>query len=341
MQYKTLGRTGLQVSEVALGGLFTSDLGGGVEGAGRVLSRAFELGINCIDTAPAYANSEQTLGRALAGINNIPDPLVMSTKLGGRPDPFEPQNAQHLLGSVEESLSLLKRDCIDVLIIHEPDRPLQYNWWSDPDAVYGPVIDVMDKLKQQGKIRYTGVGGTTVNEMRHVIASDRFDVLLTAFNYSVLYREAELELLPLAQELGMGVMIGSAMQQGGLAKRYDDALRDKPAWMSRARHEQFVALYGYLDEIELSLPELGLRLAAAHPAVSTVLVGTSSPDHMADAVEAVARGPLPQAVTRRLDEIAARVPYRPFEEPMVLPIGKAYFGPGRANVGMGVQVGRL
>ena len=340
MQARVLGRTGIHVSPVALGGLFTSDFGGGVSGTVRVLRRAFELGVNFIDTAPAYGNSEETLGRALAQVDHAPDPLLLSTKLGGRPDPFDPRNSEQLIASVDESLRLLGREHIDVLIIHEPDRPRQYNWWSDPQAVMGPVIDVMDKLKRAGKIRHTGVGGTTVNEMLHIISTGRFDVLLTAFNYSVLYREAALELLPAAQRLGMGVVVGSALQQGGLAKRYDNELRSKPVWMSAARHEQFLALYALLDETGLTLPEVGLRFAASHPAVSCVLVGTSRPEHLDDSVAAVARGPLPADIQRRLDEIAAWVPYRPFEEPMVLPLSRDYFGPGRANVGMGVPVGQ-
>ena len=340
IERRRLGRTGLEVGAIALGGLFTSDLGGGVENTRRVLGRAFELGVNMIDTAPAYANSEQTLGQALATMTGLPDPLILSTKLGGRPTPFNQRDAQQLTASVEESLRLLHRECIDVLLIHEPDRPAQYDWWSDPQRVVGPVIEVMDRLKAAGKIRFTGVGGTTVNEMQYLISSGRFDVLLTAFNYSVLYREAALDLLPTAERLGMGVIIGSALQQGGLAKRYDAELQTRPAWMSPARHAQFLALYDCLDTFGLSLPEVGLRFAAAHPAVSTVLVGTTNPAHVEAAAEAIARGPLPDEVRQQLDAIAAMLPYRPFEEPMVLPMDKPYFGPGPANVGMGVRVGQ-
>jgi len=341
MQRRPLGKTGLSISPLALGGLFTSDLGGGVEATARVLERAFDLGINFIDTAPAYANSEQTLGEALKQTRNTPDDLVLSTKLGGRPQPFDPRNPAQLLESVEESLRLLGRDVIDVLIIHEPDRPGQYDWWTDPQAVDGPVLGVLDKLKRQGKIRYTGLGGTTVNELHHLVASGRFDVLLSAFNYSALYREAALELLPKAAELGMGVMLGSVLQQGGLARRYDAQLSSKPAWMSAARHAQFQALYALLDEAGLTLGEVGVRLAGAHPAASAVLLGTSNPEHIAAGVRDLEKGPLPDDVVERLDAIAARVPYRPFEEPMILPMGQPYFGPGRANTGQGVAVGEV
>ena len=341
MQQRTLGNTGLSVSPLTLGGLFTSDLGGGVDATVAVLERAFDLGINFIDTAPAYANSEETLGKALAKTSNVPENLVISTKLGGRPQPFNPQDGSALIQSVETSLKLLGLEQIDILIIHEPDRPQQHDWWTDPQAVTGPVSDVLDTLKQQGKIRFTGLGGTTVNEMLHLISSAKFDVLLSAFNYSALFREAALELLPKAKELGMGVMAGSVLQQGGLAKRYDKELATKPAWMSRARYEQFLALYKLLDETGLTLPEVGVRLAGADPAVSTVLLGTSNPKHIEAGIRDIEKGPLPNDFVERLDAIAAMLPYRPFEEPMILPIGKPYFGPGMANLGRGIQVGRL
>lgn len=341
MQRRLLGKTGLSISPLTLGGLFTSDLGGGVDATVETLTQAFDLGINFIDTAPAYANSEETIGKALKRVTNIPDDLVISTKFGGRPQPFDPQDKAALIGSAEESLRLLGLETIEVMIIHEPDRPQQYPWWTDPANVDGPVMEAIDELKKQGKIRYTGLGGTTVNEMQHLVASEKFDVLLAAFNYSLLYREAGNDLLPTAQSLGMGVMSGSVLQQGGLAKRYDEALRSKPAWMSSLRHKQFLALYQLLDDTGMALPELGVRFAAAHPAISTVLLGTSNAKHLEAGVRDIEKGPLPEELVQRLDAIAAMLPYRPFEEPMVLPMGKPYFGPGMANLGEGIQVGKL
>jgi aryl-alcohol dehydrogenase-like predicted oxidoreductase len=341
MDKRPLGKTNLSVSPLTLGGLFTSDLGGGVDATVETLTRAFDLGLNFIDTAPAYANSEETLGKALKKVTNVPDDLVISTKLGGRPQPFEPRNKAQLIESVEESLRLLGRESIEVLIIHEPDRPQQYNWWTDPQHVEGPVLQVLDDLQKQGKIQHIGLGGTTVNEMHHLVSSGKFDVLLCAFNYSLLYREAALELLPEAHAQDMGVMLGSVLQQGGLAKRYDDALKTKPAWMSAQRHQQFLALYQLLDDTGLSLPELAIRFTAAHPAVSTVLLGTSNPKHLAAGVRDLEKGPLSDELVERINTIAAMLPYRPFEEPMILPMDKPYFGPGRANVGQGIQVGKL
>jgi aryl-alcohol dehydrogenase-like predicted oxidoreductase len=340
MRKRVLGRTGLEVSELAFGGLFTSSLGPGLNQSRNAVQRAVELGINYFDTAPAYANSEEMLGSI---ITDIRTPLVLSTKLGARPQPFDPQNKLLLLRSAEESLRLLHREVIDVLFVHEPDRPLQYNWWSDAEAVHGPVIEALAELKRRGLVRFTGLGGTTVTEMTHLVRSGRFDVLLTAFNYSALFREAANELLPAAHERGMGVVLGSVLQQGALGRRYDAVVRSKPTWLSKPRQEQFLALYQFLDELGMPLVELCLRFALSVEGVSSVLIGPKTGEQVEESVAAAGKGPLPPDVLARLDRIAALVPFRPFEEPMILPLNnpRSYSGPGRANVGAGIPVGTL
>ena len=242
MRMRPLGKTGLQVSELGFGSLFASSLGPGSEQSRAAVHEAVSRGINYFDTAPAYANSEELLGAIL---KDIKAPLIVSTKLGGRPQPFDPRNTVQLKQSVEQSLRLLHRDVIDVLFIHEPDRPLQYPWWTDPEAVAGPVLEVLDDLKRRGLIRFTGVGGTTVAEMAHLVRSGRFDVVLTAFNYSALFREAEQEVIPAARERGMGIVLGSVLRRA-LGRRYDQAIGNRPMG-SAARQEQF-EFYRFLDE---------------------------------------------------------------------------------------------
>src|SRR4051812_39625456 len=112
MRKRMLGRTGLEVSELGFGSLFASSLGPGLAQSRQAVRRAVELGIRYFDTAPAYANSEEVLGSFLAEIRA---PLILATKLGGRPQPFDAQNKGQLLHSVEESLRLLHREVIDVL----------------------------------------------------------------------------------------------------------------------------------------------------------------------------------------------------------------------------------
>ena len=328
MKTRILGKTGLRVSELAMGGLFVSSYGGAYEQGREAIHRALELGVNYIDTAPGYGNSEEVIGRALEGVEA---PLIISTKLGGRPQPFKPQDKDCLMKSVEESLRLLKRNYVDLLMIHEPDRPGQYDWWSDWDHFTGPVLELLEQLKRDGVIGYTGLGGTTAYELAHIIRTGRFDVVLTAFNYSLLWREAEREVLPAAKEQGMGIIIGSPLQQGALARRYDEQVRHGARWLSSPRRAQYLALYAFLDELGMSLPELGLRFVISDPDISCTLMGARSREEVEQNVAAVEKGPLPADVLKRLDEIAAMVPFRPFEEPFGLPFARPYKGPGMAR----------
>src|SRR2546423_15463307 len=89
MRMKKLGRTGLEVSEMGLGGLCISKIGGEFENSKAAMLRAIACGINYIDTAPTYANSEETVGRIL---KDISAPLIISTKLGGRAQTLDPQH---------------------------------------------------------------------------------------------------------------------------------------------------------------------------------------------------------------------------------------------------------
>ncbi len=327
MKTRTLGRTGLQVSELGLGGLFISSYGSEFEQARLAILRALDLGITYVDTAPGYANSEEVLGKALSGADT---PVILSTKLGGRPKPFQPQDRDCLAQSVEESLRLLGRDHIDILMIHEPDRPGQYDWWTDPETFQGPVLELLQELKRDGVIGYTGLGGTTAYELAHIMRTGRFDVVLTAFNYSLLWREAEHEVLPVAKELGMGVVIGSPLQQGALARRYE-SVYSGARWMSLPRRRQYMALYDLVDQVGIPLPELALRFVISNPDISCTLTGARSAAEVEQNVAAVERGPLPADILTRLDEIAAMVPFRPFEEPFGMPFQRPYRGPGVAR----------
>ncbi len=328
MNKRTLGRTGLQVTELSLGGLFVASWFSEEDPAVAAVHKALELGVNYIDTAPGYGNSEEVLGKALAGVTA---PFIISTKLGARPLPFDAQNADGLRFSVEESLRLLGRDHIDVLMIHEPDRPGQFDWWTDLAGVNGPVLEVIDEFKAAGVVKYVGLGGTTAYEMAHIMRSGKFDVVLTAFNYSLLWREAEIEVLPTAKALGMGVVVGSPLQQGALARRYDDEVNNGAPWLSSPRRAQYKALYAFLDELGMNIAEAGIRFVISNPDISCTLMGARSPEEVEKNVAAVEKGPLPADVLARFDAIAAMVPFRPYCEPFGLPFGNpGYKGPGQA-----------
>lgn len=337
MKMRLLGRTGLRVTELSLGGLFISKFGGDFDQSRAAALRAFELGVNYVDTAPTYGNSEEVLGRILreAGARPAGAPLILSTKLGGRPQPFKPQDKACLRASVEESLRLLGRDHIDILFVHEPDRPGQYDWWTRSPMwevgapVEGPVLELLGELKREGLIRFTGVGGTTARQLACLVGTGTFDVVLTAFNYSLLWREAEHEVLPAAKAHGVGVVIGSPLQQGALARRFDDEVNHGAPWMSLPRRNQFKALYALLDELDMPIVECALRFVLSNPDISCTLMGARSQAEVEQNVAYAEKGPLPPEVLKRLDAIAAMVPFRPCEERPTLCFGwKGYKGPG-------------
>jgi aryl-alcohol dehydrogenase-like predicted oxidoreductase len=130
----------------------------------------------------------------------------------------------------------------------------------------------------------------------------------------------------------MGVILGSPLQQGALARRWDDEVREGAPWLSGPRRRQFQALYDLLDEAALPIAEAGIRFVLSDPDVSCTLMGARSPEEAEQNVRAAEKGPLPPDVLARLDEVAAMVPFRPFEEPFTLPFGRAdYRGLGRAG----------
>ncbi len=331
MEKRLLGHTDMQVSRLALGGLFVSKIGTDLPGAKETVTRALDLGINYIDTDPGYLNSEEVLGICLEGVSR---PYFLSTKLGGRPLPFDAKSKDQLYFSFSESLRLLKRDRVDILFIHEPDRGGQYDWYDSWDIFYGPVCDVLEDLKRRGLIRYTGLGGTTVYQMTRIIEKSVYDVVLTAFNYSLLFREAEETVIPAAKKKGMGIVAGSPLQQGWLSERFDDIIQNRrPAWMAPQRAEQILRLYALVDRVNIPLPELALRFVLANPDIDTVLSGSRSAAEIEQNARAAEAGPLPAELLAELKDIYQMAPFRPFEEPFgaMFKNQQSYHGPAVAR----------
>jgi aryl-alcohol dehydrogenase-like predicted oxidoreductase len=326
MKYRELGKTGLTVSEIALGGgMFSAGEEKDIADVRHIVQEALQVGVNYIDTAPAYGKSEFVLGNVLEGIDR---PYIMSTKLGGRPMPFNPQDRAALRASFEESLRLLKRDSIDILFIHEPDRPRQYDWFPDWKGLHGPVTELLDELKSEKLVSFTGLAGTTAYEMARIIEKSDYDVVLTAFNYSLLWQEALISVIPAAKKKNMGIILGSPLQHGALARCYIEEIDHSAVWLSPPRREQFKRLYALIRDLGMPLPELGLRFVLSNPDVSSVLTGVQSVHELEQNVHTVDAGPLPPDVLQEVQAIAAMVPFRPYEEPYKLPFNSDYKGPG-------------
>jgi aryl-alcohol dehydrogenase-like predicted oxidoreductase len=329
MKKRILGRTGLEVGELSLGGAW---LRPGEDGLGGlpVVKRAIELDMNLIDTSADYGDSEKAIGAAL---HEIGGQCIISTKLGPRAGDtnFDPKDKARLRRIVEESLELLHRDVIDIMMIHEPDRPGQFDWYNDGRTFEGPVADLLQELKDEGVIRFTGLGGTTAYALARVMATGQYDVVLTAFNTSPLWREAMIAVIPEAKKQNMGVLLASPTQQGWLARRFDKELEDGALFLSPPRRRQIKELYALCDDTAIQIPVFCLRWALGVSGVSSVLTGPANVEQLEQNILAVEEGPLPADVEKRLDEIAAMVPFRPFDEPFGCLLGHPdYWGPGPA-----------
>ncbi len=332
MDMTVLGNTGLNVSRLSMGGLFVAGGGDELDAAVATMNRAYELGINYVDTAPGYGNSETALGKIFAHSGR---PEILSTKVGADDAAYEAQNPDVIKASIENSLKLLGTDHFEMVMIHEPDRPGLTDWWSDMLAVEGAVLDVLLDYKRQGIIKHIGLGGTGVTEMGHLVKSGKFDVVLTAFNYSILYREAEDVIIDEAKKRGMGVIAGSPLQQGGLATRYPSVYDEKVYWLHPKRRRQFQELYALCDDLGMTVADMAIRFVATNPNVDTVLMGARNVGELEQNVASIEAGSLSAEVLAKLDEIAALLPCRPAGEPWGMGYRLAcpndFKGPGGLN----------
>jgi aryl-alcohol dehydrogenase-like predicted oxidoreductase len=317
LKKRILGRTGLEVSELSLGGLFISSFGAERSAAIDVIKHAQKLGINYIDTAPRYRDSESVLGEALSQMD---EDFIISTKIGYNPEPFNPKNAEFLRDALVRSMKNLRRDSVDILMIHEPDRwrdPNYMDWWNDCENYTGPVMDVLAEAKAKGITKFIGLGGTTSDEMPKIMDTGNFDVVLTAFNYDLLWRDAEKGILTNAQKHNMGVVCGSPLHQGVLAKIYQKDVIEKPiSGLNPTRRKQFIELYELVNDIKISLPELSIRFLLSNSSVSTVLTGVRNIDELESNVAAANKGELPSEIIDRLQSIYQILPNKPFGEPI-------------------------
>lgn len=274
MHYRTLGRTGLSISALALG---TVELGiaygiplPGEEGRPsdadgiRILHAALDGGINYIDTARAYGESERVIGLALADRR---DAAVLATKARTQsPDGVTfsgPALRTAMLADLDESLRQLKTDRVDIWQIHNVDAALL--------AQADLVADVFAEARQAGKVRWTGGSFYGAALPQAALESDIFDVMQVT--YSVLDQRLADRFLPAAQARGVGVVVRSVLLKGVLTER-GDHLPDRLEAL-RARSRQFRRIVA--EEIDGASPaQAALAFALAHPAIHAALVGVRS-----------------------------------------------------------------
>ena len=281
MEYINLGKQGVKVSRLCLG---TMMFGGATNESDSIgiIHQALDEGINFLDTANVYnqGESERVVGKAIADRR---DQVVLVTKVRGSvgSGPNDEGNSRsHIFREVENSLSRLGTDYIDLYLLHHPD-------YSTPLA---ESMKALDDLVRQGKIRYVGVSNFYAWQVcnaqwiadRHNLAS----VSCVQSLYNILNRDIEVELLPFCQEEGVGVMAYSPLARGVLTGKYRPsqpfpegsraARGDARMKVTELREESFVVaqrLESLARECGKTLSEFALNWVLGNPIVTTAIIG--------------------------------------------------------------------
>jgi aryl-alcohol dehydrogenase-like predicted oxidoreductase len=304
MQYRTLGRTGIQVSPYGLGALmFATSMGNAPGDSARIIHKALDAGINLIDTADAYGDSEEVVGQALPGRR---DDVVLATKFGRPVGPGPNQQGasrRWIITAVENSLRRLRTDHIDLYQLHRPD----------PDTGIEETLAALTDLIRSGKVRAIGASGTPVSGLveaqwaaeRHGLA--RFSTEQPV--YSILNRGIEREILPATQRFGMGTLVWGPLGQGLLTGR---VRKNEHNDLRRAGLVQHLADERRVDVVERLIPlaaeaglpmtHLAMAFTIAHPGVTSALLGARTMDHL-DGLLAGLDVALTDDVLDRIDEI--------------------------------------
>ena len=324
MDYRPLGNSGINVSEIGfgcgnVGGLMIRGAHGDQVAA---VARAMELGINYFDTAPSYGDgqSETNLGRVL---KELSADVYVGTKF--RVTTHDPDRIRAgVIASVEESLTRLQREQVTLMQMHNHVASVAEGGSVSPEEALGQVVDALRELRDQGKVRFWGM--TAVGEtaaLHRIIDSGTLDTVQSVYN--LVNPSAGMEvpsgfdmddygnLIGRACANGMGVLVIRVLAAGALSgqtTRHSIAVptvapigsgRDYGQDQARADGFRFLVREGYAH----SLVDASLRFALGNPGVSSVLVGYSSMEHLEQAVASAGRGPLPPDAVARLPEVWA------------------------------------
>src|SRR5262245_4260152 len=293
MDMRTLGSTGVHVSEYCLGAMMFGKWGNrDHEDCVRIAHRAFDAGINFVDTADVYSTgeSEEIVGKAIAGRR---DDIVLATKVHApmSQDPNMRGNSRRWIQrEVDDSLRRLGTEWIDLYQVHRPDEA------ADIDDTLGALSD----LVHQGKIRYAGsstfpaeyiVEAQWVAERR---GRERFRCEQPP--YSILVRGIERSVLPTCQRYGMGVIPWSPLAGGYLTGRYRKggeipagsrlSTRKFEDERERAIHEQRIDVVEELLKVSadagMTVTHLAIAFVLEHPAVSAAIIGPRTMEQLDD-----------------------------------------------------------
>ena len=324
MEYRSLGRTGMQVSPLCLGAMMFGSWGEPDHGTSiKIIHTALDAGINFIDTADVYSQGESEIivGKALA--DGKRDDVILATKfhgqmgvpadapMGTKGDPNQQGNSRRwIIKEVENSLRRLNTDWIDLYQVHRPD----------PDTDIEETLSALTDLQRQGKIR---AFGSSTYPAHQIVQAQWFAEKrgLSRFvteqpPYSILVRGIEADLLPVAQEYGLGVLPWSPLAGGWLSGRYRKG--EEPGQSRRANRmpsrydlslpdnqrklDAADALGKLADDAGIPLVQLAIAFVLQHPAVTAPIIGPRTMEHLESQLPA-ADVKLSADILDKIDEI--------------------------------------
>jgi aryl-alcohol dehydrogenase-like predicted oxidoreductase len=307
MNYRTLGRSGLQVSEIGFGtwGIGKSAwMGADDQVSIRALQTARDLGVNFFDTALLYGggHSERLLAQALGKSSDviIASKVPIKASLGRVRRFGEIFPRKYTLDSLDKTLANLGRDPVDLYQFHAWSE----DWASDPE-----FQQTVNDIRQSGKARFIGISVDhhQPNSVLPALDTGLIDVVQVIYN--IFDQSPEDRLLPYCRQHQIGVIARVPLDEGGLTGSVTPTTRfpagDFRNWYFAGNRKQQVwdRVQGIAADAAVAasdLPDLALRFCLSHPAVSVVIPGMRTPDHVRSNVASVQRGPLPDSLVAQL-----------------------------------------
>jgi aryl-alcohol dehydrogenase-like predicted oxidoreductase len=298
MRYRPLGNTGVQVSEIALG---TAEIGldYGFKGSRhyqrpatkesiRLIHTAIDRGINLIDTARLYGNSEEVIGQALAGRPHPPHLVskVFLSKEAAQKD-FPALRAE-VFTSIETSLRALRVDSIDLLLIHNT---------AMPHVGHQDLHTCLEEARQQGKIRFFGASCYGEETSLAILQKPSFRALQVPFN--VLDQKMNRRVFPAAARQGVGIFVRSAYLRGVLTSQVDSI----PARLAPLRMRALEVM-DLLDAEVNDLAEAALRFCLSFEAISSVVIGVKTVAELEANLADASKGGLPSELIPQLRQLS-------------------------------------
>ena len=312
MEYRNLGRSGLKVSEVALGSWLTFGAAVADKTAVRCIHRAYELGINFFDTANAYNRgaAEDVLGKALAEFPR--DTLVIATKVFfpmGKAPNQRGLSRKHVMEQAEASLKRLRTDYVDLYQAHR----------FDEHTPTDETLRAFDDLVRQGKVLYVGTSSFSAEQIiqAHALA-ERMNLDRTVSNqpiYNMFRRGIEKDIVPACEKLGVGQVVFSPLAQGVLTGKYCGG--ERPADSRAASSKSEVSINKYMTEemlgrvellgaiaadLGMSTAQLALAWCLRLENVSSVICGATKVAHVEDNAAAAGKK-IPEDALRKIEDI--------------------------------------